>query len=75
VWQVTHALPFKRIEDPILKWIIYWLRPEARVFGRKWSADEAKHLYVSLRDQVIEKELKVFFSFMILFKYFFNQIF
>ena len=59
VWQVSQALPFKRIEDPLLKALLYWLRPEARVYGRKWSAEEAKRFYLSLRAQVIEKELKV----------------
>jgi hypothetical protein len=29
------------------------------VYGRKWSADEAKRFYLLLRNQVIEKELKV----------------
>jgi hypothetical protein len=43
----------------MLKAIFYWLRPDLRVFGRKWSAEEIKRLYLSLRDMVIEKELKV----------------
>lgn len=58
VWQITHALPFIRIEDPMLKAIFYWLRPDLRVFGRNWSAEESKRLYLSLRESVIEKELK-----------------
>lgn len=59
VWQVSQALPFSRIDDPMLKAIMYWLRPDARVFGRKWVADEAKRLYLSLRASVIDQELKV----------------
>lgn len=60
VWKVSHVLPFIRIADPILKSIIHWLRPNARVFGCKWSAEEAKRLYLLLCDLVIDKELKVF---------------
>lgn len=59
VWQVSHALPVIVIKDPLLKSIVHWLRPDACDFGRKWSADEAKRLYLSLRDLVIEKEVTV----------------
>lgn len=33
VWQVAQALTLTRIEDPILKSIMYWLCPDAQVFG------------------------------------------
>jgi hypothetical protein len=58
VWQIRHALPWTRIEDEYLRAAFVYANPEATLFGRKWSAQQAKSLYVSLKQNVFS-DLKV----------------
>lgn len=58
LWQVTSSLPWTIIEHPMLRTILMYLQPGIQVYKRKWSAEEAKRLYVGLRESVV-KELKV----------------
>lgn len=55
LWQIRHALPWSRIEDPWLQAAFYYLRPDAQLYNRKWSAQQAKELHVSLRDTVYDE--------------------
>jgi hypothetical protein len=57
-WIIRHALPWTRVEDPILRAMVFYLRREAKLFGRKWVATEAKKINTSLKANVF-KELKV----------------
>ncbi|POV97175.1 hypothetical protein PSHT_14712 [Puccinia striiformis] len=45
IWQVRHALPWARIEDPELRAAFLYSNKDARLYSRQWSADEAKQLY------------------------------
>lgn len=58
MWQVHHAIPWLRIQDPLLKAAFTYARSDTNLFGRKWAAEEANRLYLSLRTSVID-ELKV----------------
>lgn len=58
MWQVHHAIPWLRIQDPLLKAAFQYARSDAKLFGRKWAAEEANRLYLALRLSVID-ELKV----------------
>lgn len=58
MWQVQHAIPWLRIQDPLLKAAFKYTQSDAELFGRKWAAEEADRLYLSLRTSVID-ELKV----------------
>ncbi|POW05309.1 hypothetical protein PSTT_09760 [Puccinia striiformis] len=55
IWQVRHALPWSRIEDPELRAAFLYSNKEARLYSRRWSADEAKQLYAGLRKKVFEE--------------------
>lgn len=58
LWQINNSLPWTIIEHPMLRAILSYLRPGIKLYKRKWTAEEAKRLYVGLRDTVFE-ELKV----------------
>lgn len=61
-WIIRQALPWSRVEDPILRAMVGYLRREAKLYGRKWVATEAKKINSSLKTNVF-KELKVRVSF------------
>ncbi|PLW08458.1 hypothetical protein PCASD_09331 [Puccinia coronata f. sp. avenae] len=52
VWQIRHALPWTRIEDEYLRAAFVYANPEATLFGRKWLAQQAKSLYLLLKQNV-----------------------
>ncbi|KAH9452827.1 hypothetical protein Pst134EB_016779 [Puccinia striiformis f. sp. tritici] len=52
IWQVRQALPWNRIEDPYLGAAFAYCNKESCLFSRRWSADEARQLYVVLRRHV-----------------------
>lgn len=58
VWILAEALPWRRIEDSILRSAFQYARRDAKIFGRTWVAREAAGMYVSLQDTVL-KEIKV----------------
>ena len=58
IWQVQQALPWSQIEDPILRAAFQYANSSSSLKGRKWSADESKQLYLSLRNNLIDS-LKV----------------
>jgi hypothetical protein len=60
LWLIRHAQPWSRMEDPILRGMMQYLRKDASLNGRRWAADEAKSINVSLKEQVFS-ELKVSF--------------
>lgn len=49
-WILESALPWSRIEDPLLRIAFRYARREAKIFGRHWVARKAKDLYLSLQD-------------------------
>ncbi|KAA1094025.1 hypothetical protein PGT21_006613 [Puccinia graminis f. sp. tritici] len=55
MWQIRQALPWTRIEDPLLCAAFLYSNPKALLFGRRWSANESKKLYRVLKDNVFEK--------------------
>ncbi|POV95693.1 hypothetical protein PSHT_15522 [Puccinia striiformis] len=55
IWQVRHALPWSRIEDAKLRAAFLYANKDARLYSRRWSADEAKQLYAGLRKKVFEE--------------------
>jgi hypothetical protein len=65
VWLIRQAQPWSRIEDPMLRGMVQYLRKDAHLFGRRWAADEAKQINLSLKEKVFT-ELKVSQSFMYL---------
>ncbi|KAI7935806.1 hypothetical protein MJO28_016677 [Puccinia striiformis f. sp. tritici] len=52
IWQVRQALPWNRIEDPYLGAAFAYCNKESRLFSHRWSADEARQLYVVLHRHV-----------------------
>lgn len=61
MWLLRQSLPWLRLADPWLRACIKYIRPEARLFGRPWAAQEAKLINLSMKKQVIE-ELQVCLS-------------
>lgn len=57
-WIVSEGLPWTTVESPYFRKAIAYLKPEARVYGRKWVADEAKKLFIDQQTTVF-KELEV----------------
>ncbi|POW03847.1 hypothetical protein PSTT_10799 [Puccinia striiformis] len=55
IWQVRHALPWSRIEDAKLRAAFLYANKDARLYSRRWSADEAKQLYAGLWKKVFEE--------------------
>jgi hypothetical protein len=55
LWQIRQALPWSRMEDPYLRAAFQYSNPKAILFGRTWSADEAKKLYSTLKTQVFNE--------------------
>ena len=60
LWQLRQALLWTPIEDEYLHAAFSYANPEANLFGRKWSAQSAKKLYLSLKQHVF-LDLKVSF--------------
>lgn len=58
IWIVQSSLPWSRIEDQWLRAGIQYLRPDTKVYGRKWIFKEAARLNASMKD-VVFKELQV----------------
>lgn len=58
LWMTSQALPWNRMNDKWLQSAVHYLRPEARMYGRKWAADEAKRLNLSIK-KVVFDELQV----------------
>ncbi|KNE92927.1 hypothetical protein PSTG_13643 [Puccinia striiformis f. sp. tritici PST-78] len=54
MWQIRQALPWSRIEDPLLRVAFKCANTNAHLYARQWSADEAKILYVMLKTSVFE---------------------
>jgi hypothetical protein len=57
-WLIRQAQPWTRIKDPILRGMIRYLRKDAHLYGRRWAADEARQVNLSLKEKVFS-ELKV----------------
>ncbi|KAA1119885.1 hypothetical protein PGT21_035802 [Puccinia graminis f. sp. tritici] len=55
MWQIRQALPWSRIEDPLLRAAFLYSNAKALLFGRQWSANESKKLYWALKDNFFEK--------------------
>lgn len=58
LWIVRQALPWSRMNDTWLRAAVQFLRPDARLYGRRWAAEETKRLNLSMKNVVFE-ELKV----------------
>ncbi|OAV85924.1 hypothetical protein PTTG_30191 [Puccinia triticina 1-1 BBBD Race 1] len=54
IWQVRQAIAWARIEDTFLCAAFLYANPKALLFGKQWSADESKTLYVVLKTTVFE---------------------
>lgn len=65
---ICQAQPWTRIKDPILRGMTRYLRKEAHLYGRRWAADEAKQIKLSLKKNFFA-ELKVSFSYSSLHSY------
>ncbi|POW07094.1 hypothetical protein PSHT_10088 [Puccinia striiformis] len=55
IWQIRQALPWTRIEDPVLRAAFQYANQKAVLYGRRWSADESKKLYSMLKKHVFEE--------------------
>ncbi|PLW57384.1 hypothetical protein PCANC_01779 [Puccinia coronata f. sp. avenae] len=55
MWQICQALPWSQIEDPFLRAAFQFSNPKAVLYGRRWSADEAKKLYSVLKSHVFDE--------------------
>ncbi|POV94459.1 hypothetical protein PSTT_16848 [Puccinia striiformis] len=55
IWQVRHALPWARIKDAELRAAFLYSNKDARLYSRRWAADEAKQLYAGLQKKVFEE--------------------
>ncbi|PLW20748.1 hypothetical protein PCANC_09322 [Puccinia coronata f. sp. avenae] len=55
MWQIRQALPWSQIEDPFLRTAFQFSNPKAVLYGRQWSADEAKKLYSVLKSHVFDE--------------------
>jgi hypothetical protein len=55
MWQIRQVLPWSRIEDPFLRAAFQFSNPKAVLYGRRWSADEAKKLYLVLKSHVFDE--------------------
>lgn len=60
VWILEKALPWSRIEDPLLRAAFRYAKRDIKIFGRTWVAREAQWIYISLQTIVL-KELDVGF--------------
>jgi hypothetical protein len=60
IWQTRNALPWSRIEDFELNAAFHYSQPDSLLHKRKWAANEAKQLYVSLQGAMLG-HLKVSF--------------
>lgn len=58
MWMLSRALPWNRMNNKWLQTAVQYLKPEARMYGRKWAADEAKRLNLSVKEVVFD-ELRV----------------
>lgn len=58
MWMLSRALPWNRMNNKWLQTAVQYLKPEARMYGRKWAADEAKRLNLSVKEAVFD-ELRV----------------
>ncbi|POV96722.1 hypothetical protein PSHT_11318 [Puccinia striiformis] len=55
MWQIRQALPWSRIEDPLLRVAFKYANANTHLYARRWSADEAKKLYAMLKTNVFEE--------------------
>jgi hypothetical protein len=55
MWQIRQALPWSQIKDPFLRAAFQFSNPKAVLYGRRWSADEAKKLYLVLKSCVFDE--------------------
>ncbi|KNF01109.1 hypothetical protein PSTG_05738 [Puccinia striiformis f. sp. tritici PST-78] len=55
IWQIRQALPWTRIENPILRATFQYANQKAVLYGQRWSADESKKLYSMLKKHVFEE--------------------
>ncbi|PLW58392.1 hypothetical protein PCANC_00502 [Puccinia coronata f. sp. avenae] len=55
MWQICQALPWSRIKDPFLRATFQFSNPKAVLYGRRWSADKAKKLYLVLKSCVFDE--------------------
>lgn len=58
VWIVRQALPWSRMNNTWLQAAVQFLRPDAHIYGRRWVAEEAKRLNLSMK-KIVFDELKV----------------
>ena len=54
LWQLQQALPWSHIEDPYLRAAFYYANPSAKLYKQKWSANEAKQVYVALQTSMFK---------------------
>ncbi|OAV96203.1 hypothetical protein PTTG_26415 [Puccinia triticina 1-1 BBBD Race 1] len=54
IWQIRHALPWYWIEDCYLRAAFLYANPKALLYGKQWSADESKKLYLGLKATVFD---------------------
>lgn len=66
MWLLRQSLPWLRLADPWLRACVKYIRPDTRLYGRQWAAQEAKRVNLLMKKQVI-KELQVFLSVYFLF--------
>ncbi|PLW44105.1 hypothetical protein PCANC_13782 [Puccinia coronata f. sp. avenae] len=55
IWQTQNGLPWSRIEDFHLKAAFHYSKADSALFKRRWAATEAKSLYISLQNGMLEK--------------------
>ncbi|KAA1097488.1 hypothetical protein PGT21_008570 [Puccinia graminis f. sp. tritici] len=54
IWQIRQALTWARIEDPYLQAAFQYANNKASLYGKRWSADESKKLYLMLKTTVFD---------------------
>ncbi|POW20759.1 hypothetical protein PSHT_03175 [Puccinia striiformis] len=59
IWQIRQALPWTRIENPILRATFQYANQKAVLYGQRWSADESKKLYLMLRSTFLKSECQL----------------